>query len=52
VQALQRNLKAGSEAIQVRATRSILDLMFRAAELVDLEERVAALEAADGETAH
>jgi len=44
VQALQRNLAAESEAVQVRAARSILELGFRAAELVDLEARVDALE--------
>jgi hypothetical protein len=47
VQTLRRNLTAESEAVQVRAARSILDLIFRAAELVDLEGRVAALEEDD-----
>ena len=50
VQALRHNLAAESEAVQARAARSILELGFRAAELVDLEARVAALEEGGDET--
>jgi DNA-binding transcriptional MerR regulator len=44
VQALRRNLTAGSPADQVRAALGILDRAVKGVELLDIEERLAAVE--------
>ena len=46
VSTLQRNLTCGTPAVEVGAARSILDQAIKAVELVDLAERVEALEQA------
>jgi hypothetical protein len=45
VATLRRNLNAQNESIQVRAAVAILDYSIKAVELIDLAERVEALEA-------
>ena len=46
VDTLERNLTCGTPAVEVGAARSILDQAIKAVELVDLAERVEALELA------
>jgi hypothetical protein len=46
VDALTRNLTCGIPAVEVGAAKSVLDQAIRAVELIDLAERVEALEAA------
>lgn len=41
---LRRNFDAESPHVQIRAARAVLDLMFRGAELVEMEERLRRLE--------
>jgi len=48
VDALTRNLTCGTPAVEVGAARSVLDQAIKAVELVDLAERVEALEQAAG----
>lgn len=51
VAALERNLECGQPSVEVSAARAILDNAVRAFELLDLAERVEALEAAaDGQS--
>ncbi len=45
VETLERNLAAPAESVQVRAAQILLEQAFRAVELMDLAERVEALEA-------
>ena len=45
VETLERNLEARAENVQVRAAQILLEQAFKAAELMDLAERVEALEA-------
>jgi hypothetical protein len=45
VETLQRNLAASAESVQVRAAQVILERAFKGVELMDLAERVEALEA-------
>jgi len=51
VDALTRNLTCGTPAVEVGAARTILDQATKAVELVDLAERVEALERASDLTA-
>jgi DNA-binding transcriptional MerR regulator len=44
VQALRRNLTAGSPADQVRAALGVIDRAVKGVELLDIEERLASLE--------
>jgi hypothetical protein len=46
VDALARNLTCGTPAVEVGAARTVLDQAIKAIELIDLAERVEALEAA------
>jgi hypothetical protein len=46
VDALTRNLTCGTPAVEVGAARSILDQAIKAVELIDLAERIEALEQA------
>ena len=53
VDALARNLRCGIPAVEVGAAKAVLDQAMRGLELLDLAERVAALEqAADAATAN
>jgi hypothetical protein len=45
VETLERNLTASAEGVQVRAAQILLEQAFKAVELMDLAERVEALEA-------
>jgi hypothetical protein len=47
VETLRRNLTCGHAGAEIRAAAAILDQAIRGLELVDLEERLAALENAD-----
>ena len=47
VEALQQSLQATSEGVRVRAACAILDYSMKAAELLDLETRIAVLENID-----
>jgi hypothetical protein len=49
VEALQKNLACGKEAVEVSAAFGVLDRAFKGVELVDLAERVKALERQDQE---
>ncbi len=44
VDALRRNLTSGAPSVEVQAAKAILDLSTKAIELMDLSERVEALE--------
>ncbi len=46
VSVLGRNFEAENRHVQVRAARTVLDLMFRGTELVEIEERIRRLEEA------
>lgn len=50
VRCLRRNLDCGVPSVEVRAAATILDLGLRATELLDLEERLATMEALWGVT--
>ncbi len=47
---LKRNLSCGTPSVEVRAALAILEQAIKGAELLDLAERVAALEAQQGAT--
>lgn len=49
VRTLRRNLSCGKSAVEVRAALGILEQSMKGVELIDLEERMAALEAAERE---
>jgi hypothetical protein len=51
VDALTRNLSCGTPAVEVGAARTILDQAVKAVELVDLAERIEALEEAAAQAA-
>src|SRR5262249_43562747 len=44
VRTLTRNLRCGNPSVEVRAAATVLELAAKGVELLDLEERVAALE--------
>jgi DNA-binding MurR/RpiR family transcriptional regulator len=48
VETLRRNLSSGQPGVEVTAARTLLEQVFRATELLELAERVEALEAVAG----
>ena len=49
VEAMQKSLQATSEGVRLRAACAILDYSMKGVELLDLEERITALEKPPGE---
>jgi len=50
VRTLRRNLSCGKAAVEVRAALGIIEQSIKAVELIDLDDRVAALESAERES--
>ena len=49
MEAMQKSLQATSEGVRLRAACAILDYSMKGVELLDLEERITALEEPPGE---